>query len=112
MGLARPIYIVINTEIDLKIQEIEKNKSMSKGDIIREALSESLNELLDDDRLNLDKLNSFNFFTYDFSNADFQPTSLKITVEDFSKLKKLIDFTGITLKRLCFSLIHTKIMKM
>ena len=88
MGLARPIYIVINTEIDLKIQEIEKNKSMSKGDIIREALSESLNELFDDDRLNLNKLNSFNFFTYDFSNADFQPTSLKITVEDFSKLKK------------------------
>ena len=96
MGLARPIYIVINTEIDLKIQEIEKNKSMSKGDIIREALSESLNELFDDDRLNLDKLNSFIF----------------LKLEDFSKLKKLIDFTGITLKRLCFSLIHTKIMKM
>ena len=35
-----------------------------------------------------------------------------LKLEDFSKLKKLIDFTGITLKRLCFSLIHTKIMKM
>ena len=109
MGLARPIYIIINTDIDSKIKEIEKSKSISKGDIIREALSESLNELFDGDKLNLKKLNSFNFFTYDFSNADFQPASLKITVEDFSKL---IDFTGITLKRLCFSLIHTKIMDM
>ena len=112
MGLARPIYIIINTDINSKIKEIEKSKSISKGDIIREALSESLNELFDGDKLNLKKLNGFNFFTYDFSNADFQPASLKITVEDFSKLKKLIDFTGITLKRLCFSLIHTKIMDM
>ena len=52
MGLARPIYIIINTDIDSKIKEIEKSKSISKGDIIREALSESLNELFDGDKLN------------------------------------------------------------
>jgi|GEM_PF-2654933 hypothetical protein len=112
MGLVRPIYIIINTEIDLKIQKLEKEKAMKKGDIIRDALSDSLNSLFSGNELNLDSLNKFDFFTYDFTNGDFQPASLKITQEDFSKLKKLIDYTGITLKRLCFSLIHNKIMKM